>query len=289
MASTVLHPLTNLNRQKKKKKLKKKKVSFSNEAPRQFTAIPDSGSEITPFKDLEDPSVSQNMISSIKEKLQNQGKKGWVAIVAAAMLVLFFVVRVIRSKASPEKQVALVEPVQEEQMVQQEVQLETQRAELTKLYNSLLSHRNNIIAQVTQNKQHAAHNQEQFSNMFAAKKSSYDESIASFEEEQSFDKAFMLKDDLDQKKQEMIKQGEDLGKHHSTLIDQLRQIDMKLSDTISFYNANYDNPLPDPRGAPPQQQANQQRQAMDMARNDYNNNQRQHTIKDGTGREMLPN
>jgi len=269
-------------------------MSLPVETPQQtLPPPPPLPMQMTPVYDPEDEVLDDEKRSAfserIKEKMSNPGKLGLALGFVAVCVVVFIVVKSRSSKGETPKEEE-EQPI-EEQPNEELVAYEQQKFQVKDMYNKLMNHRTSLIEALSKIGQEASKNQEMFKQMFSTNKSSYDDDISGYEEEQSFDKAFMLKTDLDEKKQGMIKIGEELGKQHQAVVSELKETDTKISQALEFYNSHYDDPLADTRTLPPkqeQQQPHDPRQAaIEKAQRDYN--KKSEFIQDGTGREMMPN
>ena len=180
---------------------------------------------------------SSSSSSSSSSPLKN--KFLWIGLGIGA-IVLVFVVLGFKDKILQKRHVETYEEDVEDTQAQAEYEEYLNKgSKLRERYGMLLARRKSILEQMSQNKDTAVKNSSQFKNMFAQHKSSFDDDISNFEEEQRLETAFMLKTDLDQKKDGMIKLGEQLGKQMQAMQNEIRQLDAELQQITQYYNQTY--------------------------------------------------
>jgi len=149
-----------------------------------------------------------------------------------------------------------------------------------------------IEGQLRQNYQEALDNQARFKTLFSSSKSSYDDDLTGFEDEQNINTSFMLKDDLEGKKKGMIQLGQELGKQKDYLMNDRNQVYGKLMRLNEEWMQMYPGETPlyvQPQQAPVQQppQAPEEMAAR-KAFFDKDKPMMPDGMRDGTGREAIP-
>lgn len=176
------------------------------------------------------------------------GKKVmWGVLIGAGVLVVLFLVASFRDRLMKKQRLREMEDLaadleEEDSANLEQAQMEeylNRGAMLRKRYQELGQRRSQILQMMGQNKSEAERNSEQFKTMFAQHKTSFDDDIADQEDEQRLDTAFMLKTDLDEKKNGMIKRGEMLGKQMQAMRAEIQKVDAELKQLTDYYNSTY--------------------------------------------------
>ena len=116
-----------------------------------------------------------------------------------------------------------------------------QRDGLLGEFQSLSSQRNEILQQLKGNFQRAQQNAEDFKEMFSDKKGEH----TGGDEGDSINTAFMLKEELEAKKKQMIDEAKNLGLEKQKLMRMIQQNKDNLNHVADTYNSSFDgDPLP---------------------------------------------
>ena len=253
------------------------------------------------------------VVQAIKSKINFTQPKFIAGAVAVLALVGFLVYKFVFAPSSDatgtanaaEKRGA-VSGQQQQQPSEQEKQLwlAERRAEEKAQMRQAAEEMQASIAQINEqlrlNYQEAVQNQQACKATFSTSKSSYDDDLSGMEEEQNINTSFLLKDDLDGKKQGMIKLGQELGKQKEYLSQDMREAQEKLmrlnQEWMQMFPGEqplvHTPPPPSPQqqqqqSAPPMMQSKEEQAAM-RSFYDAKNPMMPDGIMDGTGRESLP-
>ena len=111
------------------------------------------------------------------------------------------------------------------------------KAELLGEFERLSRERNEIIGRLKGNYDTAKQNSEDFHSMFAEKKAEFH---GGDDENESIDTAFMLKEDVEKKKIDMINQGKALGAEKEKLLSMISGNKEAINIVAHTYNQSYD-------------------------------------------------
>ena len=237
---------------------------------------------------------------SIKDKAFAAPKAVWgfVALVCAGVAFLLWKFLFAPASSIREPQVADDDTARPPTEEEKQLWLAERRAEekmgMKESANALKNRIAEIQGQLRQNYEEAVQNQTKFKAMFSANKTSYDDDLTGFEDEQDLNTSFMLKDDLEGKKQGMIKLGQELGKQK----DYLMRDRTGVVQTLARLNEEWVQMFPgdDPLFVPPQTQpvappapeVPREQEAAQKAFYDRKNTMMPDGMLDGTGREAIP-
>lgn len=133
---------------------------------------------------------------------------------------------------------------QEKFMIEEEARFQAEekaylskKQELISEFERLTKERTTIMGQLKANFENAKRNQADFQTMFSEKKLEYGEND---HENDSIDTAFMLKDDMEKKKLEMIDMGKRLGQENGKLMELMQQNKQAINEVSALYNSSYD-------------------------------------------------
>lgn len=117
---------------------------------------------------------------------------------------------------------------------------EGKRKQLLQTFQDFSRERNNVINLLQHNYKSAKLNNEDFQKMFSEKKLDSASSMEGNLEDENIDTAFMLKDDLEKKKMEMIEAGKKLGQQKDNLMKKMQQVNQQIDEIANIYNSSYD-------------------------------------------------
>lgn len=173
------------------------------------------------------------------EKGGNFNRNVVIAVVFAAVIGTVVVMSGRRGAKAPEDLDS-----QEKFMLEEEARFQAEekaylskKDELLGEFERLTKERTQIMGQLKANFETAKRNQADFQDMFSEKKLDFGENE---HENDSIDTAFMLKDEMEKKKLEMINTGKRLGEENKKLIGMMQQNRDAINEVSSLYNSSYD-------------------------------------------------
>lgn len=83
----------------------------------------------------------------------------------------------------------------------------------------------------------------EFRRLYAPQKESFDSEISSYEDEQSLETAFALKNELDDKKNALLQKNSRLGEQHAAAVARMRAIEREIGEIERVYKASFDDSL----------------------------------------------
>lgn len=172
----------------------------------------------------------------VSEKTQQGFNKNIVlgtVVIAGLLVVLMFGSKHKKGKTKDEEAAFIKENARYEMEKQS---YETERSKLLSDFKNLSSQRNDILGRLKKNYDMATNNAEDFQEMFAEKKGDY----AGSDNADSLDTAFMLKEDLETKKQGMIKEAQALGEEKKQLVQVMMENQQSINYIADTYNASFD-------------------------------------------------
>lgn len=159
-----------------------------------------------------------------------------VGVVALTLLATVVFYGVKKNQASD------IQKEEEQFMIKEHARFEAEQAEylgkreeLLTRFQKLSRDRNEVIGMLKGNYETAVRNQKDFQTMFAEKKAEFDDDA-----DESIDTAFMLKEDVEKKKQDMIQEGKNLGVEKERLLQTMQGIKKELTTVANTYNQSYD-------------------------------------------------
>lgn len=220
----MIKPLYNFI--KKKTSKRQKEVS----PPPRTYPIP-----VAPSRETESVGFDSDPAPEKKQQGFNKNVVVGTIVVAGLLVVLMFGSKQKRenNQAKDEETVFIKENARYEMEKQS---YETERAQLLSDFQSLSSQRNDILGRLKKNYDMATNNAEDFKDMFADKKGDY----AGSDNADSLNTAFMLKEDLESKKQGMIKEAKALGEEKKQLVQAMMENQESINYIADTYNASYD-------------------------------------------------
>jgi hypothetical protein len=244
----MIKPVYNLLKKKTKMKYDQSPSSFGGNIMRPITPKPEFQA---PVGDIEDKQTRFN------------NKTVVFAVIGAVLLaVLYYGGKKIgkgneKDKSQKKNEDALLAENERYNMEMEEY--ENKRKQLLLTFQGFSRERNDVIKILQHNYKSAKLNNEDFQNMFSEKKLDSASSMEGNLEDENIDTAFMLKEDLEKKKMDMIESGKKLGQQKDNLLKQMQQVNQKLDEVANIYNSSYDGEkLPLSTQKPPQQQQQQQ-------------------------------
>lgn len=212
-----------------KKKASKRRQQEIEPPPRTY---PLPVSPVPPLKD--DTVLNSNPVSEKKQQGFNKNVVIGAVVIAGLLAVLMFGSRRKTKSKVKDEEAAFIKENARYEMEKQSY--ETERSKLLSDFQSLSSQRNDILARLKKNYEMATNNAEDFKEMFAEKKGDY----AGSENADSLNTAFMLKEDLETKKQGMIKEAKALGEEKNQLVQAMMENKESINYVADTYNASYD-------------------------------------------------
>lgn len=229
---------------------------------------------------------------------QIQSKKSPLSVAIVAVVAAIGLTLIILGKKWIGKQETKTKEINnQEKLALEEYEREVKKyeEEQEKYFGELQNRRQSMENALHQIQGKIMQNNNEFRSMVSTTKESYDSFQSGLEDEQSISTAFMLKDDIDKKKQHLIDETKQLTQHQQHLIRELMQINNQLGIPST-------QPNPQGQPQPPQQkrvrfadeqpideiariaQQHQAQQASAAMNNFYGDG----SFTDGTGRQMLP-
>lgn len=83
----------------------------------------------------------------------------------------------------------------------------------------------------------------EFRRLYAPQKESFDSEISSYEDEQSLETAFALKNELDDKKNALLQKNSRLGEQHAAAVGRMRAIEREIGEIERVYKASFDDAI----------------------------------------------
>lgn len=160
-------------------------------------------------------------------------------VVGAAVIGTVVYYGVVKKKPAVESQRA-----EEDYLLQENARFEAEqkayndkRQDLLGEFQRLSKERNEIMRQLQGNFETAKRNQHDFQEMFSERKADHGDSGV---ESDSIDTAFMLKDDMEKKKMDMIQMGKQLGQRKDSLMRMMEENRAAINEVAQVYNSSYD-------------------------------------------------
>lgn len=237
----MIKPVYNLF--KKKVKMKSNKPLFNSSQNNMIPPLPKP--EFKPPVEFTNPVEIKDTLTENEEK---QTKFNTKTIIFAVIGVVLLAVLVYGGKKinngtkvnnyNTEKQNEEILLAENERYKLEMEEYETKRKKLLENFQIFTKKRNDIINLLQANYKSASLNNQDFHKMFADKK--LDSSTTLEEENESIDTAFMLKDDMEKKKMEMIESGKSLNKQKDDLLNQMQEVNKQIDDIANLYNVSYE-------------------------------------------------
>lgn len=194
-------------------------------------ASPPALSPLQPIESAEEE--GEQMVKAGVNKLVVVGAVVFTGILAVVM----FGTRSKRSKRDEEE--AFIKETARYEM--EKKAYDEQRNDLLSEFQSLSSQRNELLKRLKTNFERARQNAEDFKEMFSEKKGEH----AGGDEGDSINTAFMLKDELELKKKQMIDGAKFLGTEKQQLLQMIQENKENINRAADTYNGSFDgDPLP---------------------------------------------
>lgn len=254
------------------------------------------------------PSSSPGIFSSISGKfgeISGVAKSPMFLIVTATLVLVGGVYYAnsktgfLTAKPEPEKKTEPEEPVvtEEDRQKWAAEQVALEKVKFRDTADNLREKLGQIHASIQKNMMEARNNENNYKQLFSGSESSdgHDEGLSSMEQESNLNTAFMLKEDLENKKSGMVNLGKELGKQQQYLVGEMNQIKAQLVGLNNEWLSKF--PEEDPifmesataPDVPRQQMSKEQMAAIEEHRRMQNDSRMMpDAVIDGTGRESIP-
>lgn len=193
----------------------------------------------SPVESLQQPEPTMTRtLPAYTPKSNSFNRNVVIGVVAMTIIgtVVFFGVKNKNKETSASEAESLMIREQARYEAEQKAYMD-KRQELLDEFQRLSKERNEIIGRLKGNYETAKQNSEDFHSMFAEKKAEFH---GGDEENESIDTAFMLKEDVEKKKQEMIHQGKALGQEKEKLLSMINSNKEAINHVALTFNQSYD-------------------------------------------------
>lgn len=120
---------------------------------------------------------------------------------------------------------------------------EAERAKLREEHQALTTEAARVLKAARQLREMSEQNSVEYRRLYSPQKESFDSEQASYEDEQSIESAFSLKNELDDKKKAMVQKTTQIGEQHTAALGRLRAIQQEIAEIEKVYSQSFDDPI----------------------------------------------
>lgn len=218
---------------------RRKRAGFADEGPAE-----DENDGTQTDEEQVEPRAEPSLGGSLGGSLSGAKTPVLIAILAAvaAGVAIWWKTRTVVSEAGPSAE----DLAAEGELARYEAekrQYESARVKLQAEHRALAADRDAVTKALQQLRAIAEDNNGKFKKLYAPAKASFDSEISSYEEEQSIETAFALKNELDEKKSAMLQKNTEMEKQHAALLARLRAVSQRIEQVEAIYNESFDDQI----------------------------------------------
>lgn len=200
--------------------------------------------------DSRDPGVQTGNGRNTMEMVKTVVKTPMFIVASASLMLLglgFWAHKKLNLFASPEEEIA-DKPIvtEEDQAVWRAEQVALEKTKMRDAVDNLRTKMAGVQSELQRNQQEAAQNEQNYKRLFSGEEGrvGHDDDLSNMETESNLNTAFMLKEDLENKKAGMVTLGKELGLNHQSLLGELGKIKEALHHINNSWTEQYQDEEP---------------------------------------------